>query len=246
MRKPKNWILLRGLARGTGHWGSFLEKIRAHFPEDKFEFLDLPGNGSRASEASPLEIGEYVRQVRPHSQALQRGEKVHLLAISLGGMVAVEWMREYSHEVEKAYVICTSAGNFSSFNQRFLLPNLPKSLSLAIHQSDEVKWEETLLEMVVNSQECRDAEFLGMVAYSKEHPIQVKNVLRQLVAASRYKFPQQAPGDIKLIGSFGDRLVSPQCTLQIAKQWGLQASMHPWAGHDVPVDDSKWLLEQLT
>lgn len=244
MRPKNNWILLRGLARGVGHWGSFAEKIQEHFPQDAFEFLDLPGNGQRHDETSPTSIPEYVKDLRSRSAFVSRGESFNILAVSLGAMIAVEWVRQFPHEVQKAFLVCTSSAGESAFYERFQLPNYVKALSL-IGAKDEVKWERTVLDMVVNNHERKESELLSMVTYTKTHPMRMENILRQLLAASRYRFPAEVPGDVHLIGSYGDRLVSPKCTLQIAEKWGLKASMHPWAGHDVPIDDPHWLLERL-
>ena len=109
MTNTRNWILLRGLARGRGHWGSFAEKIRERFPNDKFEFLDLPGNGERNNVKSPMRISDFVKDLRTQSQFVKNGECFQILAVSLGAMIAVEWMREFPHEVSKAYIVCTSS-----------------------------------------------------------------------------------------------------------------------------------------
>lgn len=244
MPNTRRWILLRGLARGTGHWGSFAEQIQKHFPQDEFEFLDLPGNGERYAEESPLSIPEYVKDLRERSEFVKKGYSFNILSISLGAMVTVEWMREYPHEVKKAFLICTSSSNFSPFYHRYGLHNYLPSLKLSLVK-DASKWEQGILNMVTNNHERRQAEFAAMSAYSNENPIQVKNVLRQLVAAARYHFPEQAPGDVVILGSYGDRLVSPTCSLKIAEHWGLHPNMHSWAGHDIPVDDPQWVLEHL-
>ena len=245
MATNKNWILLRGLARGVGHWGSFVDTLKARFPNDNFELIDIPGNGLRYNEASPTSIPEYVKDIRSRSEFVRNGQSFNIFAVSLGGMITVEWMREFPHEVEKAFVVCTSSASASSFYERLLASNYGKVLGMVTSKRDDAVWERTILNMIVNDHERREAEMPHMIQFSKDHPVQLKNVARQLFAASRYRFPQQAPGDIKVIGSYGDRLVSPTCSLKIAEQWGLKATMHSWAGHDVPLDDPQWLIEQL-
>ncbi|MEN0060280.1 MAG: alpha/beta hydrolase [Bdellovibrio sp.] len=246
MLPTRHWILLRGLARGAGHWGSFIEKMQERFPDDEIELIDLPGNGSRHRETSPLEVKDYVRDLRQRSRTVQDGKSFHLLAVSLGAMIAVEWMREFPHEVEKAYLVCTSSSSYSPFYQRFQPINILKALPLFITRPEGAEVERIILDMITNSHARRQAEVLGLSTYSDTHPLRRQNALRQLVAAARYKFPQGAPGEVKLIGTYGDRLVSPQCTLSIAQAWGLKPAMHPWAGHDIPLDDPFWLLEQIT
>lgn len=245
MHQTRNWILLRGLARGAGHWGSFAAEIKKHFPQDRFEFLDLPGNGVRHRELSPVKISDYVKDLRAHSEFVKKGEPFNILSVSLGSMITVEWMREYPHEVKNAILMCTSSAGFSPFYQRFQLVNYVKASRLLFVQRDEVEWEKTILEMVTNSHERREDEILSLVEYTKAHPMRIQNVLRQLLAASQYSFPKAAPGAVKLLGSYGDRLVSPECTLNIAHRWGLKPSMHPWAGHDIPIDDPRWVIEHL-
>lgn len=245
MEQTKNWILLRGLARGTGHWGRFVNTLKESHPENQFELLDLPGNGSRSTEKSPTRISDYVKDLRSRSEFVKKGEPFKLLAVSLGGMISVEWMREFPHEVHKAYLVCTSSAGMSPFYQRFLLHNYLKSTHLISAHRDGAQWERSVLEMITNSHERREQEMPALISYSQAHPMNLENVLRQLLAASKYKFPEDAPGEVSLIGSYGDRLVSPQCTLQIAKKWGMKAVMHPWAGHDIPIDDPRWLVEHL-
>lgn len=245
MSEPKNWILLRGLARGTGHWGSFLEKIQQHFPQDYFEFIDLPGNGSQSFRKSPLHIGDYVKDLRSRSLFVQDKRKVHILSVSLGAMITVEWMRQHPDEVQQAFLVCTSSSGFSPFYDRFRPQNYLALPAILKGQKDPQRWEEALLGLVANSpQRCRE-EMPRLLEYSMQHPMQIRNIVRQLWAASRYRFPEKAPGSIKLVGSHGDRLVAPDCTLKIGKKWSLPVVMHPWAGHDIAIDDPQWLIEQL-
>ncbi|WII73791.1 alpha/beta hydrolase [Bdellovibrio sp. 22V] len=241
----RNWIFLRGLARGVGHWGSFVSKMKERFPEDRIELLDLPGNGTRHEEKSPLHISEYVKDLRSRSEFVKNQEPFNIMAVSLGAMVTTEWMREYPHEVKRGYLVCTSSTGFSRFYERFQPMNFLKSAHLVAAQKDEMAWEKVILDMVTNSHERRQEEILALAAFTKKNPMRIENILRQLVAASRYQFPHEAPGDVRLLGSYGDRLVSPTCTLKIAEKWGVKPAMHSWAGHDIPIDDPHWLIEHL-
>lgn len=244
MTENKRWILLRGLARGRGHWGSFIEKFAAAHPGDEIECLDLPGNGERNKEFSPLAVSEYVSDLRRQSRFVKAGESFQVVAVSLGAMIAVEWMHRFPWEVQKAYLICTSSSSTSKFYERYQTHNILPTLGLA-GVKDPRKWEETILGMVANNQKRRNEELPGLAKYSEKYPQSSVNVLRQLVAAARFQIPKEVPGDIHLIGSYGDRLVSPDCTTKLAERWGLKPTMHPWAGHDIPIDDPQWLIERL-
>jgi alpha-beta hydrolase superfamily lysophospholipase len=218
--------------------------MREKFPEDTIELIDLPGNGERNQDSSPASVSEFVADLRARSELVKKGERFHILSISLGGMITVEWMRQFPHEVIRSYVMCTSSAGFSPARDRYMLPNYLPTAKVLVAK-DEVAREEIVLAMTVNSQERRAAEFMALSAYSQKHPLKTSNLVKQIFAASQYRFPKQAPGDVVLIGSHGDKLVSPRCTLSIGKAWGLPVQMHPWSGHDVALDDPQWLLERL-
>lgn len=242
--KTENWLFLRGLARGQGHWGSFLTKFQEKFPERDVECVDLPGNGVRHQEVSPLRVREYVEDLRRQCRFTKEQKPFKVLALSMGAMVTVEWMHRYPHEIEKAYLVCTSSARHSKFYQRLKVRNLVKGFPLLKAKTPE-EWETGILNMIVNDPQRRQEELGSLVEFSQAHPVRVENVFRQLLAASRYRFPKSSPGDIVLIGSYGDRFVAPECTLQLAKAWSLETRMNSWAGHDIPIDDPRWLIEQL-
>jgi pimeloyl-ACP methyl ester carboxylesterase len=245
MPTSKNrWILLRGLARGKGHWGSFPEDMQKFFPEAQIEMLDLPGNGERHQEQSLLSMSEYVQDLRSRSHLVKDGKSFQILAISLGGMVAIQWMREFPNEVSKLHLICTSTASTSPFYHRYQKENYLPTLRLFLDPTIE-KMERTILEMTTNNLQRRQQFFMEFVEYSKKYPELRGNVLRQLIAASRFRIPQKPPGEINLLGSYGDRLVSPKCTLRLGKRWGIEPKMHDAAGHDIPIDDPQWVLEHL-
>jgi pimeloyl-ACP methyl ester carboxylesterase len=72
------------------------------------------------------------------------------------------------------------------------------------------------------------------------------NALRQLWAASRFVAPLTTPTiPTLLLASTHDALVSVECSRAIAHQWKLQLAEHPTAGHDLPLDDAGWVIEQV-
>lgn len=48
-----------------------------------------------------------------------------------------------------------------------------------------------------------------------------------------------------LIASEQDRLVNVACSKTLASRWQIPLSLHPDAGHDLPLDDPDWLYEQI-
>lgn len=239
----RSWVFLRGLCRGRGHWGDFPELFRARFPEDEVEMIDLPGNGERCEELSPWNIADYLPRIQERSQFLKDGKPLHLLGVSLGGMIAAEWARQSPDQIAKLYLGVTSS-QFSPFYHR-MRPSNYFAIARIMKNPSVARREEIILSLVANNQERIQKVLPGMVAYSERYPLQARNFFRQITAASGVQFASQASVPTVLIGAYGDRLVSPQCTLRLARQWGLEPRMHPNSGHDIPVDDPLWLIEQL-
>ena len=107
------WVLLRGLTRETAHWGDFPCVFQQALPGAQLHLLDLPGNGARHAERSPATVHALVADVR--AQVAQRGiaTPVHVLALSLGAMVATQWAHTAPHELAGAAVfLCSPAADF--------------------------------------------------------------------------------------------------------------------------------------
>ena len=87
--KPKV-ALLRGLARESGHWDpDFISDMQKHF---ELILLDYPGCGPFIHEDFPSTHEELLESL---NKQLETKEKVFLVAVSLGGMVALKWVEKY-------------------------------------------------------------------------------------------------------------------------------------------------------
>ena len=239
-----NWIFIRGWGRGVAHWASFLEDVQAAFPQDQFEFLEIPGNGARHLDTSPLTIAEFVRQMRKQSDFVRSGKNFRLVGISLGGMIACEWARLWPKEVELLCLINSSSANHGRIYERLLFNNLPKMLKIGREKDIAVR-ELSALEICANSEERRKFVLPSWIEEATLHPVRRQNLVRQLFAASHFRFPQRPPVKTVLFGSTKDRLVSVKCTERLAEQWGCPLHLHPWAGHDLPLDDPEWMIDCL-
>ena len=244
----KNWILLRGLARESAHWGAFVPQLQATFPDTKITLLDLPGTGRFYRDASPATIQEITDNVR--DQALAQGliqQPVTILALSLGAMVAWEWMRRYPDDICGAALMNTSFADLSPFYQRLRWQSYTNFIALLMTR-DIYKREAKILQLTCNRRD-QDEQIASASAWAKiqqDRPISLKNSYRQLIAAASFR-----PGDIKpqqpvlLLNGGGDRLVSSACSEAIHKKWLLELRRHPWAGHDLTLDDGDWVVLQL-
>ena len=123
-RPPRQWILLRGLTREAAHWGAFAEGFAQSVPSDAVLALDLPGNGEFHHLASPWSVQGMVQACRAELARRAVAPPYHLLAMSLGAMVATEWARVAPHEVAGCALINTSLRPFSPFWHRLQLHNM--------------------------------------------------------------------------------------------------------------------------
>ena len=145
-----NWILLRGLARESAHWGDFIPILKATFPDANITTIDLPGTGSFYQEASPTTIKAITDRVR--AQALTQGclqQPVTLLAVSLGAMVAWEWMRSYPDDICGASLINTSFADLSPFYHRLRWQSYRKFAALLSKQQGRNR-EKAILQLISN------------------------------------------------------------------------------------------------
>lgn len=242
----KNWLLLRGLARESAHWGAFVPQLQATFPDAQITLLDLPATGCFHLETSPSTIKAITDNVRSH--AFDNGvmqQPVTILALSLGAMVAWEWMRSYPKDICGAILMNTSFADLNPFYQRLRWQSYRDFIALAITR-DLYKRESAILQLTSNRRNQRKQTVQAWKKIQTDRPISLKNSFRQIIAAANYR-----PGDVKpeqpvlLLNGQGDRLVSPACSEAIHKKWNLELRRHPWAGHDLTLDDGAWVAMQL-
>src|SRR5262245_38107773 len=96
------WLLLRGLTREARHWGRFPAILEATLGA-RTACVDLPGVGTEAGKLSPISIPEIVDHVR--ARWSREGEEWSLLGISLGGMIAAEWVYRFPTDFARVVLI---------------------------------------------------------------------------------------------------------------------------------------------
>lgn len=242
----QNWLLLRGLSREAAHWGEFLPLMKSSFPTARIHTLDLPGTGCRYLEKSPTRIEDITLSLR--EQALTLGlldQPLTLLGLSLGGMVCWEWMLKYPEDICTAALINTSQASLSPFYQRLRWQSYPNFFNIIL-QPNQFQRELAIVQYVANRRDQDEKIALEWAEIQHKRPVKFCNTLRQLIAAAHYKPQTKKPvPPVLIINSRGDRLVAPACSDAIKDKWRLQYESHPWAGHDLPIDDGPWVIERL-
>lgn len=241
------WVLLRGLAREAGHWGSFMDKFAdALQPGDRMIPLDLPGNGTLHAARSPLTIAAMAAACRRGLRECSAPPPYVLVAMSLGGMVALQWSQQFPEETAACVLINSSAGGRSPFWERLRPRNYASALLLLLPGLPAAARERRVLAMT-SANPGRHAQAIAQwAAIARDRPVSAGNVVRQLVAAARYRQPGTRPAvPVLLLASARDQLVSPRCSLRLASQWAVPLVLHLHAGHDLPLDDPQWVIDQI-
>lgn len=241
MSEKRSWIFLRGLGRHSGHWGDFADLFKTAFPKDSVDLLDLAGNGSEVHRESYLRLESYVEDLRRRSQG-NRGNSVSILSISMGAMIAAEWAHRHPHEIREMILINTSSKGESRFFERFRPRCWPQVLKALRRKGDLLFREETILRITAPT--LPGLENVAE-AYSLMPPTTPANFLRQILAASQYRFPEKAPTRTLFLAAQGDDLVDPVCSERLAALWKAPLRIHPSGGHDLPLVDGDWIIEQV-
>ena len=233
------WILLRGLGRESEHWDGFPGKLQLHGHET--ECLDLPGAGTEFRRPAPLSIKETVADLRARRQPSD--EPVGIIAISLGGMVALDWAARYPDEISQLVIINSSVSGLSPPWKRLRLQSLPTGFKFITARTSQEKELATLQMTTGFSGAELERKTIHWAGIRDQKPVSTAAIFRQLFAAFRFRLGVLPKCPALVIKGERDRLVDPVCSDLIARKLGAKLIAHPTAGHDLPVEEPDWLAE---
>jgi pimeloyl-ACP methyl ester carboxylesterase len=252
LERPQNWFLVRGLVRETADWGDFPQKLAAAIRGARVFCLDLPGTGRHHRRSSPTALSAMVDFTRAEFRAIleRRGPDggplsaapSFVLALSLGAMVTLEWMRRFPRELDGAVLVNTSLRGLSPFYKR-LSPGIYPTLARIFASRDIRRREQLILRITSQRQSLPQGILDHRVSARVTHPVTRANAVRQILAALLHS-PIDAPpaSPIVLLNSLGDQLVHPDCSESLRARWNVPMKRHAWAGHDLPLDDPDWTV----
>ena len=239
------WVLLRGLTRESRHWSGFAAAFAEQAPDAHVIALDLPGNGRMNHLRSPLRVEAMAQHCRAELRAHAVPPPYHLLAMSLGAMVATAWAAVAPDEIERCVLVNTSLRPFNPFWQRLRPASYLQLLRLMLWPHADRAAEEAIFRLTSRQRAAGDV-LERWVAWRRDAPVSRANALRQLWAAARYRAPPQRPAPpTLLLASRGDCLVDSRCSLALVAAWRCALATHPNAGHDLPLDDAPWVARQV-
>lgn len=241
-----SWVLLRGLMRESRHWGVFKQQFSQAMQPQTVITPDFPGNGHLHAQQSPNSVEEMVKHLRSQLQQANYTPPYNVLALSLGAMVAVSWKEQYPEELDKMVLINTSLAPYNPFYHR-LRPKNYLAIPILLFGSSTQR-ERLILKLTSQRNRSENPNKLleQWDTYAKEYPIARSNILRQLTAAAKYHATMAVPHEkVLLLAGQQDQLVNVKCSLKLAKEWGCEIRLHPNAGHDLPLDDGDWVIQQI-
>ncbi len=240
MTDNQHFVLIRGLLREARHWGMFTASLQQQFPEATISTPDIPGNGKMHHATSPTTIAEMTEVLR--AQVVTK-YPVRIVALSMGGMIAIDWMMRYPHEVEAAVLINTSARPFSPFYHRLRWTIYPQIMKMIVHSA--AQRESDILRLTSNRHSHDHKLLESWQQWQQQNPVSTVSARNQFLAAVNFSIAAKPQQPILIVTSRADRLVDFRCSLKLAQTWGTDYMQHETAGHDLPLDEPEWLANAL-
>lgn len=235
-------VIKRELLRESGHWQSMTEVLKQASPDLVLITPNVPGNGEKYRELSPLKIEQMLPSMI--EQLPNHCHRYHLVAISMGSMLASHWAHTLPDQVASLTLINPSFSRYSPFWHRI---NINALLSIGVSrlkgsdafQESIIKWTSPIS---INQPEILEHH----IKLARRHPVSAHNAVRQLCAAARFKgqsLPPASPSQV--IVSTADKLVDSRCGDAIAKAWQIEIVRFDCDAHDLPLAKPQALTNYL-
>lgn len=248
--EPRLLVGLRGLTRGNIHWGVFPDVLKKVMPQIHFLTLEMAGNGTRSQEISHVDPAQAVEDLRHQLQDFKKthpeftSARLHVLAISLGGMLALKWAEMYPGEIDDLVVVNSSLNQLSPFYKR-LNPKNYMRIFKTLGFGSVPQQEELILRLTSNDFSQTSRHLPSFIQAGEKNKFQLANFFRQLMLASRIKIEKSVSLRPVFICSEKDRLVSCRCSEDLKNYFSGDLYSNPLAGHDLALDDPSWLAEKI-
>jgi len=242
-----NWLLLRGLARDSRHFGDFPKLVQAHFPSGQVICLDLPGFGTQKNYRSPILISQIVNHVEMQFNEVKKNnsEPWAIFGISLGGMVALNWLGNKDCPFVIG-IIANSSANLPLRIPAFDRISKEGIATLAKILRTQIPNQIELSVMQLVSNRGIDRKVLEKwTHWYLENPISTKNFLFQLIAAATFVAPIKLFRPAIFLASKKDRMVNWHCSERLFNYYQAPLAIHATAGHDLILDDPQWVVNQM-
>jgi len=248
-------ILIIGLTKESSHWDQdFVTNIKNNFETDDLVMVDLPGSGERVHEKSPLSIDEIVESSHHfYGDRFAKNKKRILISISMGGMVGSRWCHLYPKDFDAFVIMNSSFKNLSGLTKR-VQPSAMKEFIKIFMTLDHEKREEKIIKLCSNRVEKHPKILKQWTKLAIKSAMSQENMVRQTIAAAKYKLDFQLDIPVLIIVALHDRLAHHTCSKQLKEYWGSDYHEidNPSVGHAIHIDASEevpeiihqWTLKQ--
>ena len=238
--------LLIGLTKETRHWSEdFLKAIKEQLHPKEIHLVELPGAGKLLHKKSPATISKIVDEARSHVSFHPERKRL-VVAISMGGMVAWEWVTRYPNDFEGMVMINSSLAGVSPTFKRLQPKALVDFFKIAATPKGEVK-EKLVLDLCSNHPENSKKIHPHWTKLSLEANMPLPNVLNQLLAAMKFR-PKKIPHiPLLVVAAKHDRLAHYSCSEQIANLTKSKFVLceDKTVGHAFHVDAPEFLVTEI-
>ena len=240
MRNNTKFVLIRGLLRDARHWGKFTDLLQERFPNADIIAPDIPGNGCLHHLTSSTSIDDMTDAIRDQIALRQQ---LILVAISMGAMIAINWMARYPEEVRSAVLINTSARPIVPFYRRVRITAYPQLVKMAFQPP--VRREANILALTSNKHGSDKALLEIWQTWQKKNPVSFLNAINQCLAVIKFSITSRPQQHILVVASKADRLVDYRSSVKLARVLRAEYVQHDTAGHDLPLDEPEWLVDVI-
>ena len=243
------FFLLRGIGREAGHWGDvYPGYVKQHFPGAQFVMMDLPGAGKyhdKSALPTVEKMADFLREEHLGMVNEVNGKRV-IVATSLAGNVALEWIHQYPGDFHGAILLSTSLKGICKAKDR-VRPEAKKQFVNIFLTNDIAEREKEFLSINSNLNVGNDSLLTAWQGVQQARPVSKGALLKQTVAGMLYKPSKEVPEvPVLLVGSKADKIVGQECFESIAETLGGDLILHETAGHGIPIDAPQWLAEVST
>lgn len=241
-----NIFLLRGLIREKAHWGSFVDEMQQAFPDAGIHTPEIPGVGEFHEQTSPDNFDDMIDFMREKHTTLFGDDRENLLiAMSLGGMIARQWMEKFPKDFKRVVLVNTSFRGLNPLYRRLKPSSMLRFLRIFFTPGMEAR-EHAILRMVSNNHERNEKIVRDWIEIQSKRPVSRQSFMNQIKAALTFHPPLTKPeADLLILAAKGDRLCDYRSSEKLHETWEGTLLLHPSAGHDLPVDDAAWMIEQI-